>query len=213
MKMQPVLLAAITLISTATPAFADPIVITGGAVVLGSPSGSSPPFGFTLTGNGTDIGGITYAEGLSFVNLGETVGLSNSVGVLSTFSSGPSTQLVDGQVFTDVVVGGILRFVAEPVTFTDRSAGVNAPFKMEGVISLFRQRPFEDPGERLLTTSVVGSGMASLNLYGGPEMFGVFSTAYLFSPVSATPTPEPGTLLLMGSAFAVGATRLRRRIR
>lgn len=201
------LLAIATLIFTASAASADPVIITGGSLYLVSPgTGYDPPFGFELTGVDTHIGGITYDMAGGFPSAGAAVNLSRSVYVSATPRYGPSSEIVDGILLTDVIMRGTLDFVARPVTFTGGD-GVHAPFTMTGTLSFYRDDPHLE-GELLLTAFVRGTGMASLYHFSRP-----FDAAmsYGFEPAPPTPTPEPGTLALFASGLVAVVGRWRRR--
>src|SRR5206468_11994592 len=82
MKLHALLLAVVIVMCGVPAAFADPVIITGGSVGLASiMSGYQPPFGFSLTGDQTDIGGSTYDGAGGFLNVGDVVNLSRSVHV------------------------------------------------------------------------------------------------------------------------------------
>ena len=114
MKIGVILLLAAAMVFSAPPAFADPIVITRGFVTIGSFFESNhPPFGFQLSGDGTDIGGVTFDQGSPIVRIGQTVDLSRTVPVTSLVF-GPFEQTVQGVRYNDVVIQGSL---ARRVTF------------------------------------------------------------------------------------------------
>jgi len=197
MKIRVVLLCA-TMIACASSGFADPIVITQGSVDLGPAFDFEPPYGVGLQGAGTQISGVDF-QSSRFVTLGQTVDLSQTVSITSF---GFGDQTVEGVHYSDVIIRGALTFTAQPITVTDFSSSFGAPFTMTGVVSLFEAFP-GFPGPLLLTRTLSGSGSARLfvdhaRLDGSASTFATFS----FSPEDASPTPEPGTLLLLTAALA-----------
>lgn len=214
MRMHPILMSAVTIIFTASLAVADPIVITGGVVVVGSfASPSLPPFGFQLLGDNTNIGGITFAQGGGFVTVGQVINLSDTIALTWSPFSGPSGQTVNGARFEDTGVRGTLNFNAAAVRVPNNPSGISVPFTMTGEVSFFQQLPFEPPGPVLFTTALRGAGTASTGFFGGDGgIFRVSGTVFSFSP-APTATPEPGTVGLLGTGFVLLAGRLRRRRR
>ena len=210
----PLFLMTMVIVMFAAPAvFADPIIINGGTVYFASVGlGYDPPFGFQLTGERTQIGGITYTQGgQSFLNVGDVVNLGSSLSVSSTLNSGPFEQVVNGVHLTDVILRGSLHFAAAPVRFNgDMSRGITAPFTMDGQLSFFRYDPHQD-GELLLTASVSGRGTASLGMYPLTDFFRATFTTYTFRADPPTPAPEPGTLALFGSGLIAAIARSRRK--
>src|SRR5579859_8122597 len=108
-------IAAVGMICAASPAFSDPLQITGGNVyTVASWTGYDPPFGFGLTGAQTSLGGITYTlPAVSVVNAGNTINLSETISVSADpFRTGPDQQTVDGVTYSNVFLAGTLHFVA-----------------------------------------------------------------------------------------------------
>jgi len=206
------LVAGVTL--SASPTFADPIVVTGGHVVVPSFFGSNfPPFGFDLIGQNTKILGLTYSMTGGFLKVGGVVTLGNQISI-SSFPSGQDEQ-VEGRFFKNVVVRGILNLTGAPVTITRESTEFQTPFTMSGSISLFDF----DGGHRsetpFFTATLAGQGTASTG-YFGPEVDGAFRSSgnfYRFESLPASPMPEPGTLTLLAGGLATIAMRTHRRRR
>jgi hypothetical protein len=209
-------LAAVAAICAASPAVADPVLITGGNAYSAAVwTGYDPPFGFQLTGDRTSLGGITFTlADIGFYNVGDVIDLSSTFSVSSDpYRTGPFEQTVEGVAYTEVFLSGTLRFTAAPVTLTSPdAAAVEAPFTMDGSISLFRPDPVNSfqRGESFLTFAIAGSGTASLGLSPlGGTLAGTFVN-YGFTAPPADPTPEPATLLLVGSGLVTTIARTRR---
>jgi hypothetical protein len=210
MKGRSPFLAVVILILAVPAAFADPVIITGGSMSVASPSlGYDPPFPVRLTGEHTQIWGITYDFAPDSVNIGDVVHLSRTTNVTFRYGYSPLDQTVDGIELTDAVVRGTLHFVAPPATFTGDARGLRVPFTMDGVLSFFRH-DFRDSDELLLTTTVRGSGTTSMGTRPLADFFRVTFVTYAFEPVPPAPVPEPGTLALFGSGLVVALRGLRR---
>jgi PEP-CTERM motif-containing protein len=211
MKMRLIAVFAATVLFAAAPAFADPIVITGGSVSIGSlPFGPFPPFGVNLLGDGTDIGAVTFNEANGFVKVGQPISLSSTINI-STIAFGPFDQVVQGVNFRDVLLQGTLNFAATPF-IVSRGAANTTPFTMTGELSIFQLVPFQGPGALLLTAALTGSGTAGIGLaedLGGGD-FSTSGIGFSFSPAAVSPTPEPGTFVLVAGGLAAAVRRFKR---
>jgi hypothetical protein len=198
---------------TASPTFADPIVVTGGHVVVPSFSGSNfPPFGFQLIGENTNILGLTYSMTGHFIKVDADANLSNQI----SLSSLPfHDEQVEGRFFNDVVLRGVLNLTATPVRITRDSTEFQTPFTMSGSISLFDFNGGFPSDTPFLTAALSGRGFASTG-YFGEEIDGSFRSSgifYSFEPAPASAMPEPGTLTLLAGGLATIAIRTKRRRR
>jgi len=194
--------------------FAEPILITGGSVTIGSFSSNlAPPFGFDLIGDNTLLGGVTFAVRLGFAEVGEVINPSTGVFLTLTDTSGPCCQTVRGVQFNDVVIRGSLNFDASPfIVGSNLRQRFTVPFTATGDVSLF-EGPFTSPGSLLATAPLTGRGTASIFLSRDhdDEPFRVSETFFRFTPETVNPVPEPATLALMCSGVAAATVRVRRR--
>jgi hypothetical protein len=178
------------------PAAADPVAIRSGSI--------STDF--------TDVGATLHSEAfsLSLIGFGETLRMPDAVG----FHAGESVDfsaIVNGPFHTNP--GGEtkvldLNLLAEPVIVT----ATPSPF---GTMSIHLQTPFTMTGT-VAGTEVTGAG--TLFLRGGsesgetPQLLGIDEADFLFSS-SSSPTPEPASVVLLGTALAAIARRIGRRQR
>ena len=130
---------------------------------------------------GSDSGGILQFEGVTYSDIG---GLNSPANVLLR---------VDAMVPLPSVVSA--------------HAVVTAPFVLN--IDFFWMAP---DGSASITQSFSGSGSARVDLAENNTSFGVptWQITDLHGELSSVPTPEPATLLLMGSAGALVIHRRRR---
>ena len=214
------LLAALTAaaaICAVRPASADPLRITGGNLNSAAPwTGYDPPFGFELTGEQTSLGGITFTlTGLGFYNVGDVIDLSGAFSISANpYRTGPFGQTVDGVRYDEVFLDGTVRLTAAPVALTNPDAPwIEAPFTMDGSISLFRGDPANifQPGDPLGMFRIAGNGTASLSLVPRGDLIAGSFVTYSFAAAPPSATPEPGTLLLLGSGVAMTVNAVRRR--
>jgi hypothetical protein len=209
--------AAIGMMCAASPAFSDPVQITGGNVyTVASWTGYDPPFGFELTGAQTSLGGITYTlPAGSVVNAGDTINLSETISVSADpFRTGPGQQTVDGVTYSNVFLAGTLHFAATPGTLpSGETDGFDTPFTMDGSISLFRPDPSSpySAGEPVLIVPIEGRGTASLSFFPRGGMLAASSVTYRFADTPVSATPEPATLTLLGGGLIVTLARGRAR--
>jgi hypothetical protein len=122
---------------------------------------------------------------------------------------------VDGTAYHNIAFAGMFDLTGPTVTlplvppldpadlpFPARFSG---PFSFTGTLSGFRVLDVRDP-QQLFTASVSGTGTVEALFLGGPDQrYSVDRLDYEFAP-----TPEPGTLLLVGGATVAGFARRRR---
>ena len=197
-------------VTSSTPALADPIAITAGNITIGFGRGAFREHVFSLQGEGLAVDGSQpdgpAQSGFSpacaqFSPCGEGAATNPSG---SIFVTGIGSATVDGVDYplTQYFGGAPNRFTftAGDVIIPGGMADVLAlktPFTFTGLLAIFR---FNEGGwEHVRDVSLTGQGTATVNLQRMQNGFSVHSVSYEF----AAATPEPATLLLLGTGAAV----------
>jgi hypothetical protein len=205
-----------------TPGRADPISISSGTiagnVLLSAAQLDIRGAGFSFTG--ALEGYIANAAActpctLPVADLGAT---------LDQFSTGGGTGVIEGVTYPLVYVGfssGTFTAPTAPLTELGSSL-IEVPFTFAGVMNGYLEHPLIRPNDALpiFTVNLGGGGRASARFFGlvddsGARVYSVFPDSIRYEFTNAEPTPEPGTLLLVGGALgglilARGRTRRRR---
>jgi len=191
---------------------ADPIVVTGGFVFLRSGAPDLAFDHFRLTAEDSSFSGNVFDEPTIVPAQGGLVDLSRTFNPRDNI--GPDQQVVHGTFYEAFLTASNLTFAAEPFVMPspppDQSLfNFETPFTMTGHISgragLDRAAPL------LFSVDVTGVGTATVSGAiqnpGTPERSYLSGTSDTFFPTlnyllepSPAPTPEPSTLLLLGSA-------------
>ena len=192
----------------AAPAAADPVTLTSGTIQTNDDYiGSFSLFGSGFAAEGSGIG----APIVSRFRVGP-VDFSGGFTVFAVNDMDDGRMTAGGQTFRGFGLA-LFQVMADPVAIPNTERGphrFNTPFRASGMVQVSESPRGVNP---LFSQDVTGSG--TLWVIADTLDDGVFATRSMgltFSPAeSPLPTPEPGTLLLLGTGL--GAAWQSRRFR
>jgi hypothetical protein len=210
-----VLIAAVLYLFSGA-AYADPIIITSGSAGLHNPGDRS---GILLVGQDTRLIGDGFGFWSANVNLATNIGTGAGGFAIRDIVPFGRQQTVNGTTYDGVFLNGIIDFtftpfaVPPPVPGDDRV--FSSRFTMSGQVSGFPDANITRTP--LFMVDLVGGGVVSFSGRVSPRNDGPFWN-FAARPAGAAfdavdnpaPTPEPGTILLVGSAV-VGLALMQRR--
>lgn len=215
---------ALAVVSLSSPAIADPITIVAGTInVSGFARGDFRSVSFSLAGpddfsvSGTESDGpgssVPRCSQFAPCATGGTTSPTLSMFVGSAIGS----ATLNGTHYEFVQSIGSFQFTGDSVTVPGSSAptlALTSPFTFTGNLNIFG---FDQSNQRLDLdlgrVSLAGQGVATTRLSRVGDRYAVSGFTYEFAGVNASATPEPASLLLLGTGAAMVIGRKRRRDR
>jgi PEP-CTERM motif-containing protein len=209
------------LLMSCRAAYADSIVVTGGSLSQTFVGGNTP---FVLEGDGLRVAGIGYENFIGPGNCNPCIAGSTFISFDSTLVSfvnqGPVPGSVRGNAFADVFLDGTMLFFGPSFpasqVVSNPTPTLIAPFTFSAVLRGFPTSALT--GTPIFDETFVGHGTAtaSYDLTTGPgaTLVTFNDLVYQFEAGAApSPTPEPGSMLLVLTGLAAVTARFRRTTR
>jgi len=204
----------LVLLAFSVCASADPVTVTSGAVNLGG-FGRGQFNSITLSLNTDDGLFVTGIQGdgvferllppCTFVPCAP--GATTSATQQFSFVNALGSTTIGSAPPANTLTSGFFSFDAGLVTIPESTAAtllLGSPFTFSGTLDIDALDPSRHP---LTSLTLTGSGTATARLERIGDAFAVRGITYDFASAGASPTPEPASVLLLGS----GAVMLFRR--